>query len=67
MSLRFIGYNSYNIETVSENKIEKSGVVFVLPAAVHRSGRFEQWLTSEPDLCITSYQKNPVVYRSSQK
>ena len=40
-----------NIETVSENKIEKSGVVFVLPAAAHRSGRFNQWLTSEPDLC----------------
>ena len=56
-----------NIETVSENKIEKSGVVFVLPAANHRSSRFEQWLTSEPDLCITSYQKNPVVYRLSQK
>ena len=40
-----------NNETASENKIEKSGVVFVLPAAAHRSGIFNQWLTSEPDLC----------------
>ena len=40
-----------NNETASENKIEKSGVVFVLPAANHRSDRFNQWLTSEPDLC----------------
>ena len=38
-----------NIDTLSENKIEKSGVVFVLPAAYHRSGRFDQWLTSEPE------------------
>ena len=50
-----------NIDTVSENKIETSGVVFVLPAADHRSGRFDQWLTSEPELRKTSYQKNPVV------
>ena len=39
-----------NIETVSENKIEKSGVVFVLHAADHRSGSFNQWLMSEPNL-----------------
>ena len=39
-----------NIETVSENKIENSGVVFVLPAADHRSGSLNQWLTSEPNL-----------------
>ena len=31
------------------------------PAADHRSGRFDQWLTSEPELRKTSYQKNPVV------
>ena len=56
-----------NIDTVSENKIDTSGVVFVLPAADHRSGRFNQWHTSEPDrtdvntparkllLCIATY------------
>ena len=39
-----------NNETASENKIEKSGVVFVLHAADHKSGSFNQWLTSGPNL-----------------
>ena len=30
-----------NIDTVSENKIDTSGVVFVLPAADHRSGMWQ--------------------------